>query len=408
MPLALVLDAGCIFNPPAVDDTTGSSSGTVTPATDDASATGPTTGPPSDTTTGPDPDPDTTTGPGPDSSSGPSPGVCGDGELAGGEQCDDGGTEDGDGCSDTCQEELGFNCAGEPSVCESSCGDGVVASDEACDDGNEDDGDGCTSCSVDSGYECLGAMPSVCSTLCGDGVAVGTEACDDGDVLDGNGCAADCTVELYSRCVGEGPGSCAPIRVLYVPADNDDAAFRAELVALTGGTADYIDGGSATPTLAELQAQYDCVFTHPNFSYQDSPTLGSTLASFVDGGGNVVLGIASDYPPPTGFDGTPIMLAAYSPVTTAAAVQFVAVSYAGDGTSPIHTGVVAYGADIADSGVVLQGGGIADATFDNGTISAAYRPDFKVVYLNGSGNDSFGGTGDWTRLIANACAAGFL
>src|SRR5262245_34138450 len=33
---------------------------------------------------------------------------CGNGELGAGEQCDDGGNADGDGCSSTCQLEPGF------------------------------------------------------------------------------------------------------------------------------------------------------------------------------------------------------------------------------------------------------------------------------------------------------------
>lgn len=43
--------------------------------------------------------------------------VCGDGMVAGTEECDDGGTADGDGCSSLCQVEPGFTCPGEPSVC---------------------------------------------------------------------------------------------------------------------------------------------------------------------------------------------------------------------------------------------------------------------------------------------------
>lgn len=44
--------------------------------------------------------------------------VCGNGLIQTGEQCDDGNTIDGDGCSSTCQVEDGFVCTGEPSLCE--------------------------------------------------------------------------------------------------------------------------------------------------------------------------------------------------------------------------------------------------------------------------------------------------
>jgi len=50
---------------------------------------------------------------------GPPAGVCGDGLLAGGEECDDGDdTNPADGCHD-CLVADGFTCVGEPSVCSS-------------------------------------------------------------------------------------------------------------------------------------------------------------------------------------------------------------------------------------------------------------------------------------------------
>ncbi|WP_407738608.1 lamin tail domain-containing protein [Hyalangium sp.] len=61
--------------------------------------------------------------------------VCGDGHKEGAEQCDDGNSADGDGCSSTCTEET------EPLL----CGNGVQDSGEACDDGNTRSGDGCES-----------------------------------------------------------------------------------------------------------------------------------------------------------------------------------------------------------------------------------------------------------------------
>jgi cysteine-rich repeat protein len=63
---------------------------------------------------------------------------CGDGHLDGGEQCDDGNTTNGDGCSATCQMEP------PPPPPTSCCGDGHVDSGEQCDDGNTADGDGCS------------------------------------------------------------------------------------------------------------------------------------------------------------------------------------------------------------------------------------------------------------------------
>ncbi len=72
---------------------------------------------------------------------------CGDGIVTDGEACDDGNGVDGDGCAATCDVELGWACAGQPSVCIQDCGDGNVTGGEACDDGNAVDGDGCrTTC----------------------------------------------------------------------------------------------------------------------------------------------------------------------------------------------------------------------------------------------------------------------
>lgn len=66
---------------------------------------------------------------------GPSP-VCGDGivAIAAGETCEDGNTDDGDGCSAQCVFER--------------CGDGITqpARGEDCDDGNDDALDGCDEC----------------------------------------------------------------------------------------------------------------------------------------------------------------------------------------------------------------------------------------------------------------------
>jgi len=58
--------------------------------------------------------------------------VCGNSFLEPGEECDDGNTQNGDGCSFDCEKEA-------------ACGDGKVNQDgEQCDDGNTNDGDGCS------------------------------------------------------------------------------------------------------------------------------------------------------------------------------------------------------------------------------------------------------------------------
>ncbi len=128
---------------------------------------------------------------------------CGDGLWDGfvGEACDDGNTDAGDGCSETCEIEEGWSCerdeSGNASVC-ARCGDGVISGTESCDDGDTDSGDGCSdSCQVEDTYACVG-IPSVCGVVtCGDSVVAGVEGCDGGD-----GCTDTCALELSG-----GPGT---------------------------------------------------------------------------------------------------------------------------------------------------------------------------------------------------------
>ena len=141
--------------------------------------------------------------------------ACGDGFIIPGvEECDDAPpAESGDGCSDSCTIEHGFQCSGEPSACFSTCGDAVVATGvEGCDDGNLSNGDGCSAtCNPEHAFYCAGE-PSVCYFVCGDGlIAAGFEACDDAPPAeDGDGCSATCNIEGGWQCSGE-PSACVPL-----------------------------------------------------------------------------------------------------------------------------------------------------------------------------------------------------
>jgi cysteine-rich repeat protein len=136
--------------------------------------------------------------------------VCGDGILESPEECDDGNTKSGDGCSDGCKTEF--------------CGDGVVNnSTETCDDGNTTSGDGCSAdCLTETSEKCGDGVvqpPEECddgnatsgdgcsdgckTEFCGDGVVNNnTETCDDGNTTSGDGCSADCLTET-EKC-GDG------------------------------------------------------------------------------------------------------------------------------------------------------------------------------------------------------------
>ncbi len=99
--------------------------------------------------------------------------VCGDGMMEGAEECDDGNTVDGDGCSAQCEEEN----AG-------TCGDNTLDPGEECDDGNTVSGDGCSATCV-----------SEVAQECGNNILEQGEECDDGNTADGDGCSATCTNE---------------------------------------------------------------------------------------------------------------------------------------------------------------------------------------------------------------------
>jgi cysteine-rich repeat protein len=106
------------------------------------------------------------------------------------EICDDGGTEDGDGCSADCTEiEPHYSCPQADAPCE-LCGDGFVDSHEACDDGNRANGDGCRfDCQgIETNWTCpVAAQPCA---RCGNGIVETSESCDDGDAEGGDGCSA--------------------------------------------------------------------------------------------------------------------------------------------------------------------------------------------------------------------------
>ncbi len=106
--------------------------------------------------------------------------ICGNGELEGGEICDDGNNFPGDGCSPTC-------------LSDESCGNSIVDPTESCDDGNITAGDGCDEvCRVEVG--------------CGNGVVDPGEHCDDGNAINGDGCSSTCQREIVIADDADGDG----------------------------------------------------------------------------------------------------------------------------------------------------------------------------------------------------------
>ena len=121
---------------------------------------------------------------------------CGDGQITHGEKCDDGNTNNGDGCTSECIVESGFMCktAGQP--CEPlKCGNDVLDEGELCDDGNHNNGDGCSqACVPETGYVCPEGK-NCRKITCNDGIIEGSESCEDGNTKDGDGCSSICQIE---------------------------------------------------------------------------------------------------------------------------------------------------------------------------------------------------------------------
>ncbi len=159
--------------------------------------------------------------------------ACGDGLITGSEECDDGNTSDGDGCSSTCVVEAGWTCSGEPSDCEPVCfglpasdpgvcsGRGVCIAPDSCACNAGWTGMTCETpvcdppcvhgtCTAPGTCTCeLGWTGSTCEeAVCGDGLILGSEGCDDNNTENGDGCSATCTVESGWVCVGE-PSTCS-------------------------------------------------------------------------------------------------------------------------------------------------------------------------------------------------------
>ncbi len=128
--------------------------------------------------------------------------VCGDGRISGNEICDDHNTSDGDGCSGDCSAvEPGWTCPAPGVRCQPKCGDGLITGWEQCDDGNATSGDGCSeSCTTETGYACPTPGEACHLTVCGDGKQEGAESCDDGNTVPGDGCTMDCKAE--PECTG--------------------------------------------------------------------------------------------------------------------------------------------------------------------------------------------------------------
>ena len=114
-------------------------------------------------------------------------GVCGDGVIDAGEQCDDAGE------SATCDDDCTFAVCGDSTL--------NVSSGELCDDGNTTGGDGCSAACTPE--------------FCGNGVVDGLgEQCDDGNNTNGDGCDATCQLESMASVPALSPWGIGLVGIL--------------------------------------------------------------------------------------------------------------------------------------------------------------------------------------------------
>lgn len=127
-----------------------------------------------------------------------------------GEECDDGNTVSGDGCSSTWTIESGFTWIGFPKTVWSACPNQAVDGSEQWDDGNRNNGDGWSSqWLIETGWYWNGASPSICY-IWGNGTK-GNKECDDGNTISGDGWSSTCTVESGYTCGDLSPSVWSPI-----------------------------------------------------------------------------------------------------------------------------------------------------------------------------------------------------
>src|SRR5512133_3388777 len=140
--------------------------------------------------------------------------ICGNGTIEGDEQCDDANTVAADGCAADCSTvEAGFACAkpGKPCVALPKCGNGIRERGEGCDDGEAvpDSGDGCSAtCQLETGFICQIPGQACVKEVCGDGLRTPSEKCDDKNAISGDGCSEHCDIEAGWRCTVVG---CSPV-----------------------------------------------------------------------------------------------------------------------------------------------------------------------------------------------------
>lgn len=151
---------------------------------------------------------------------------CGDGILVVSEACDDGNTNNNDGCSSNCTLEPSFlctngttnttciaciahciDCTGDANDCQACATDYIYKSSGSnitCDIDCQKFSN-CLQCTFTLCTSCITGYSidssNTCTPTCGDGVIKIGEACDDGNKVNGDGCSNTCQLESNFQCV---------------------------------------------------------------------------------------------------------------------------------------------------------------------------------------------------------------
>lgn len=199
---------------------------------------------------------------------------CGNTFLNANEECDDGNTRNGDGCSSTCQLETE-----DPQVCSAN----TECSSGSCTEGKCT----CTSesqCSQNS--RCIGGVctqPTVrlvaAASICGNGTLENGEECDDSNRRDNDGCSTECLLEIgicgdgiVQKLLGEQceqvshdktlPYSC--VRCRFVSSSCGDGKID---------PGEECDAGTLNSTQPDANCRPDCSFGRCGDAVQDASEL---------------------------------------------------------------------------------------------------------------------------------------
>ncbi len=184
-------------------------------------------------------------------------------DACGGDDCDDTlaavnpDANEGPFGDGTCADGLDNDCDGDTDSADTGCvatdvcGDGTRSGDEECDDGNTDDADGCSAaCAVEDGWACRTSVePNLCGTAASAGDLVITE------IMNNPGCVDDSVGEWIE--IHNVSGHSLVLRGWLISDDGSDNHVVSELVVLADGNFAVFCRDADTSTNGNISCDYD-------------------------------------------------------------------------------------------------------------------------------------------------------